>query len=187
MQAITNQPLARLEGMALLLLLATLWGSSYAFIKLGVATIPPVSLIAARTAIAGVLSGTAPFGVLIGQMVKAGLTTDVIINALEQKGLARSLAEPNLVALSGDTASFLAGGEFPVPVPGALGQVSIEYKRYGVGLAFTPTVISDGLLNLKLSTEVSDVDPTRSVTINVGAATIGAAPCRARSCARRSR
>ena len=72
-------------------------------------------------AVAGVLSGTAPFGVIVSKMLAAGIETDVIINALEQKGLARSLAEPNLVALSGDTASFLAGGEYPIPVPGALG------------------------------------------------------------------
>ena len=77
--------------------------------------VSPTATTLSPVAVAGVLSGTAPFGVLVGQMVKAGLTTDVIINALEQKGLARSLAEPNLVALSGDTASFLAGGEFPVP------------------------------------------------------------------------
>ena len=64
------------------------------------------------------------------------------INALEQQGLARSLAEPNLVALSGDTASFLAGGEYPIPVAGTLGQVTVDYKKYGVGLAFTPTVLS---------------------------------------------
>jgi pilus assembly protein CpaC len=117
-------------------------------------------------AVAGVLSGTAPFGVLVGQMVKAGLTTDVIINALEQKGLARSLAEPNLVALSGDTASFLAGGEFPVPVPGGLGTTSIEYKRYGVGLAFTPTVLSDGLINLKIEPEVSQLDSSHPVQVS---------------------
>jgi pilus assembly protein CpaC len=115
--------------------------------------------------VAGVLSGTAPFGVLVGKMIRGGLETDVIINVLEQKGLARSLAEPNLVALSGDTASFLAGGEFPVPVPGALGQVSIEYKRYGVGLAFTPTVLSDGLINLKIEPEVSQLDTSHPVQV----------------------
>jgi pilus assembly protein CpaC len=98
-------------------------------------------------------------------MIKGGFEADVIINALEQKGLARSLAEPNLVALSGDTASFLAGGEYPVPVPGALGQVSIEYKRYGVGLAFTPTVLSDGLINLKIEPEVSQLDTSRPVQV----------------------
>ncbi len=72
------------------------------------------------------------------------LTVDVAVNALEEKGLIRSLAEPNLVALSGDTASFLAGGEFPILVPQSLGTVSIDYKKYGVGLAFTPTVLRDG-------------------------------------------
>ncbi len=124
----------------------------------------PVSSTVVGT-VAGVLSGTAPFGVLVGKMIRGGLEADVIINALEQKGLARSLAEPNLVALSGDTASFLAGGEFPVPVPGGLGQVSIEYKRYGVGLAFTPTVLSDGLINLKIEPEVSQLDTSRSVQV----------------------
>jgi pilus assembly protein CpaC len=115
--------------------------------------------------VAGVLSGTAPFGVMVGKMIAGGLETDVIINALEQKGLARSLAEPNLVALSGDTASFLAGGEYPVPVPGALGQVTIEFKRYGVGLAFTPTVLGDSLINMKIEPEVSQLDISHPVQV----------------------
>jgi pilus assembly protein CpaC len=109
--------------------------------------------------VAGVLSGAAPFGVTVAKMVKGGLDVDLIINALEQKGVARALAEPNLVALSGDTASFLAGGEFPIPVPGGpQGQVTIDYKRFGVGLAFTPTVLSGGLINLKIEPEVSQLD-----------------------------
>ncbi len=115
--------------------------------------------------VAGVLSGTAPFGVWVSKLLLGGVETDVIINALEQKGLARSLAEPNLVALSGDTASFLAGGEFPVPVPGALGQVTIDYKRYGVGLAFTPTVLSSGLINMKIEPEVSQLDHSNPVQV----------------------
>jgi pilus assembly protein CpaC len=122
----------------------------------------PISPIVA----AGVLSGTAPFGFLLGAMNKAGLSVDVAINALEEKGLARSLAEPNLVALSGDTASFLAGGEFPIPVPGQLGTVTIDYKRYGVGLAFTPTVLRDGLINLKIEPEVSELDTSHPITID---------------------
>jgi len=116
-------------------------------------------------AVAGVLSGTAPFGVLVSKMLAGGAEIDLIINALEQKGVARSLAEPNLVALSGDTASFLAGGEYPVPVPGALGQVTIDYKRYGVGLAFTPTVLGGGLINLKIEPEVSQLDISHPVTV----------------------
>ena len=115
--------------------------------------------------VAGVLSGTAPFGVIVSKMLAAGVETDVIINALEQKGVARSLAEPNLVALSGDTASFLAGGEYPIPVPGALGTVTIDYKRFGVGLAFTPTVLSGGLINMKIEPEVSQLDFSHTVTI----------------------
>ena len=90
----------------------------------------PISQIVA----AGVLSGTAPFGFLIGKLISNGLSAEILINALEQKGMARALAEPNLTALSGDTASFLAGGEFPVPVPGTLGQVSIELQALWRGL-----------------------------------------------------
>jgi pilus assembly protein CpaC len=114
---------------------------------------------------AGVLSGGSPFGFMLGRMITGGTTIDMLINALEQKGLARTLAEPNLVALSGDTASFLAGGEYPFPVPGSLGTYSIEWKRYGVMLAFTPTVLKDGVINLKIEPEVSQLDPSNPVTI----------------------
>ena len=65
---------------------------------------------------AGVLSGASPFGFMLGRMLAGGTTIDVLINALEQRGLVRTLAEPNLTTLSGDTASFLAGGEIPIPV-----------------------------------------------------------------------
>jgi pilus assembly protein CpaC len=114
---------------------------------------------------AGVLSGAAPFGFLIGKMLASGIEADILLNALETRGLARELAEPNLVALSGDTANFLAGGEYPIPVPGAFGQISVEYKRYGVGLAFTPTVLGKGLINLKIEPEVSQLDPANSVAV----------------------
>jgi pilus assembly protein CpaC len=114
---------------------------------------------------AGVLSAASPFGFIVGQLLSKGFQADVLVNALETKGLARSLAEPNLVALSGDTANFLAGGEYPIPVPGAFGQISVEYKRYGVSLAFTPTVLSRGLINLKIEPEVSQLDPSNSVAV----------------------
>jgi len=122
--------------------------------------------ITAGMTAAGVLSGTAPFGFLLGSMNRGGLSIDVGINALEQKGLIRSLAEPNLVALSGDTASFLAGGEFPILIPQSLGTVTVEYKKYGVGLAFTPTVLRDGLINLKIEPEVSELDQSHPVQIS---------------------
>jgi pilus assembly protein CpaC len=114
---------------------------------------------------AGVLSGASPFGFAIARIAGGGALTDVAINALEQKGVARSLAEPNLTALSGDTASFLAGGEYPIPVASALGQISVDYKKYGVGLAFTPTVLAHGLINMKIEPEVSSIDYTHPVAI----------------------
>jgi pilus assembly protein CpaC len=120
----------------------------------------------AATVAAGVLSGTSPFGVVMSKILSSGVETDVVVNALEQKGLARLLAEPNLVALSGETASFLAGGEYPVPVPGGtLGQVTIDYKKYGVGLAFTPTVLGGGLINMKIEPEVSQLDTSHPVQL----------------------
>jgi pilus assembly protein CpaC len=117
---------------------------------------------------AGVLSGGLPFGVTVARMISKGITADVFINALEERGLARSLAEPNLVALSGDTASFLAGGEYPIPVAGSLGTVTVDYKRYGVGLAFTPTVLRGGLINIKIEPEVSQFDPSHTVSVGNG-------------------
>jgi len=134
----------------------------------------PISAPASSTSIpageiaAGVLSGGSPFGFMLGRLLAGGTTIDVLINALEERGLARSLAEPNLVALSGDTASFLAGGEYPIPVAGSLQQVTVEYKKYGVGLAFTPTVLRGGLINLKIEPEVSQFDPANKVDLGTG-------------------
>jgi pilus assembly protein CpaC len=88
-----------------------------------------------------------------------------ILTALESSGLAKLLAEPTLVALSGQEAKFLVGGEFPIPMSSGLGTVSVQWKKFGIILNFTPTVIADGALHLKLQTEVSDVDPSRSVTV----------------------
>jgi pilus assembly protein CpaC len=118
----------------------------------------PLSTVVA----AGVLSGSSPFGFLVSQL---GGSLQMEINALEQKGLARSLAEPNLVALSGDTASFLAGGQFPVPQANGLGTVSFAYQPYGVGLSFTPTVLKGSLINLVIKPEVSEIDPAHTVTV----------------------
>ncbi len=111
-------------------------------------------------------SGSAPFGSVVGRLLSGGTTADSIIQALETKGLARRLAEPNLVALSGDTASFLAGGEFPFPVPAGNGDITIKFKKFGVGLSFTPTVLAGGLINLKIEPEVSQLDPSNSLRIN---------------------
>nr|WP_321441183.1 type II and III secretion system protein family protein [uncultured Hyphomonas sp.] len=88
---------------------------------------------------------------------------DIRLRALEEKGIVRTLAEPNLVALSGDTASFLAGGEFPIPVAARNGEITVEFKKFGVGLDFTPTVLGDGLVNLRVRPEVSALDRNNGI------------------------
>lgn len=87
------------------------------------------------------------------------------IDALEENGVIRTLAEPNLVAMSGDTASFLAGGEFPIPIAQDEGQISITFRQFGVSLAFTPTVLDDGIINLKVAPEVSQIDTANAVSV----------------------
>lgn len=112
------------------------------------------------------VSGSLPFGQMIGNLISHGLDVDVLVQALESKGVARRLAEPNLVALSGDKASFLAGGEFPVPISADNGKVTVEFKKFGVGLDFTPTVLDNGLINLQIAPEVSAIDTTTTVEFN---------------------
>jgi pilus assembly protein CpaC len=114
----------------------------------------------------GLLSNSTPFGSFVANILSGGFTADILIDALEERGLARRLAEPNLTALSGDTASFLAGGEFPFPVGTDNGEVKIEFKKFGVGLSFTPTVLAGGLINLEIEPEVSQLDPTTSLRIS---------------------
>lgn len=87
-----------------------------------------------------------------------------VIDALNQEGLLSILAEPNLVALSGETASFIAGGEFPIPISQQDGSISVEFKQFGVKLDFTPTVLADNHISLKVRPEVSQIDSTASVT-----------------------
>jgi len=89
-----------------------------------------------------------------------------MLNAMESSGFAYTLARPSLVALSGQSASFLAGGEFPVPVPNGEGNgISIEYKEYGVRLTLTPTVVGSNRIALKVAPEVSELDFSNGVTI----------------------
>jgi pilus assembly protein CpaC len=106
------------------------------------------------------------FGSAAFALQNGDVALDVILDALEQKGVVTTLAEPNLIALSGDTASFLAGGEFPIPVQQDLDAITIEFKPFGVSLSFTPTVIGNDLVNLELFTEVSDIDPTTAIQVN---------------------
>jgi pilus assembly protein CpaC len=96
-------------------------------------------------------------GAQIGNVSK-GQNIQATVNALEQVGLVHTLAEPNLTAISGESAKFLAGGEFPVPTSrDQLGNVVVTFKQFGVGLAFTPIVLSGGRISLQVSTEVSEL------------------------------
>ena len=95
-----------------------------------------------------------------------GLDVGAAFDLSERNGLVTTLAEPNLTALSGETASFLAGGEFPIPVSQSLGTVSIEYRQYGVSLAFTPTVLADGRISMRVRPEVSQLSSEGAVTLN---------------------
>jgi pilus assembly protein CpaC len=90
---------------------------------------------------------------------------DSTIRILEQHGFIRTLAEPNLLAVSGETASLLAGGEYPIPAPQDEDTITIQYKPFGVSLAFLPVVLDNGRISLKVSTEVSSLSQTNAVSI----------------------
>ncbi len=95
-----------------------------------------------------------------------GLDVLSAIDLGERIGQVTTLANPNLTALSGETGTFLAGGEIPIPVSQGLGAVSVEYKQYGVSLAYTPTVLSDGRISLRVKPEVSQLDASSAVEIS---------------------
>lgn len=113
------------------------------------------------------VTSTSPISGAFNLLVNAG-TRGIFANLslLESNNLARVLAEPTLVALSGQSANFLAGGEIPVPVPQALGATSIVYKPYGIGLTLTPTVLGPQRIALKVAPEASQLDFTHALTIN---------------------
>jgi len=131
----------------------------------------PVSVFSTVGTLLGATT-TGPFGTILANIFNNGRGTslDVMLTALEQQGLVRRLAEPNLIALSGDTARFLAGGEFPVPVPSTstsgVPTIAIQYKKFGVELAFVPTVLSRGVINLRVEPSVSELDFVNTVTIS---------------------
>lgn len=116
---------------------------------------------------------TGQAGIFRQDISLGSLSLQGILNALETKGMARTLAKPTLLALSGERASFLAGGEFPIPVAQSSGGASngaatftVEFKTFGVSLAFTPTVLSDNTINIVVEPEVSEIDPSASLSIN---------------------
>lgn len=125
---------------------------------------------AANFSINGTLGGGVSVG---GSYTGSNTPADILtgsIRAFERVGLVRTLAEPNLTAVSGEAARFLAGGEYPVPVnqDSSNGTVTVEYKPFGVGLAFTPVVLSGGRISLKISTEISELTTQGAFTLSGG-------------------
>ncbi len=117
-----------------------------------------------------VVGAAAPFATVITEIINSAAgKLDVVLSALEGQRVIRKLAEPNLIAMSGETAEFLAGGEFPIPVvsaasAGTLPTVTVVFKEFGVKLNFAPTVLSRGVISLKLYPEVSELDFTNAIT-----------------------
>lgn len=105
-------------------------------------------------------------GVYAGYNDEKGFAINGLVDALADDGLITLLAEPNLVAKSGETATFLAGGEFPIPVPQQNGSIGITFKPYGVSLSFTPTVIGKDRISLQVRPEVSELDKPNGIQLN---------------------
>jgi pilus assembly protein CpaC len=124
----------------------------------------------------GVASGRAPTASGYSQLNGAttitgmgrflGLDLQGALDLAEREGMVTTLSQPNLTALSGETASFLAGGEFPIPLSQGLGTTTIEYKNYGVSLAYTPTVLANGRISIRVRPEVSELSSQGAVTLN---------------------
>lgn len=119
-----------------------------------------------------VTPGTVTFNGLAGKTTLGafghllGLDVGAAFDLAERDGLITTLASPNLTALSGETADFLAGGEYPIPISQGLGTTSIEYKRFGVSLAYTPTVLANGRISIRVRPEVSELSSEGAVTLN---------------------
>jgi pilus assembly protein CpaC len=120
----------------------------------------------------GLVTQASPTANILVQLVNnSGFGLDAMISAMEEQSVARRLAEPNLVALSGQEAMFLAGGEFPVPVaqPGSMGGVpiiTVQWKEYGVRLHFVPTVLNNDVISMRIEPEVSDLDYVNKIEVS---------------------
>lgn len=105
-----------------------------------------------------------------------GDSVTAVLQALERNGVLRTLAEPNLTAISGETANFLAGGEFPIPVAADNGETKIEFKPFGIGLAFTPVVLDAKRISLKIATEVSDITDRGAISVPITSTAVVSIP-----------
>ncbi|HEX8231776.1 MAG TPA: type II and III secretion system protein family protein [Caulobacteraceae bacterium] len=113
----------------------------------------------------GLISGQAPQTAISVGAGFGGVTLEAGIRALEERGVLRTLAQPNLIAMSGQEASFLAGGEFPYPIPQQNGQIAIEFKPFGVKLNITPVIQASGQIQLKVAPEVSQLDNRQKIRL----------------------
>lgn len=116
------------------------------------------------TSLSGFGSGSA-FGQVGAGVTGGRVNANALLNALQSEGLVTTLAEPNLTTISGETARFNAGGEVPIPVPQSLGVTTIQYKRYGVQLAFTPVLLPGGRIALRVQPEVSEISFANSISV----------------------
>lgn len=138
----------------------------------GLATTKPIPLFGKSVQLSGATSSTnglidASTGAIYGAASFTGIGSLVTnLNLLENQGLIRTLVEPNLTAVSGETATMLAGGELPIPVSQVNGAISVEFKPYGVLMGFTPTVLDAGHLSLKMNTEVSAIDKANATALS---------------------
>jgi pilus assembly protein CpaC len=141
-------------------------GRGAAALTLPIAAKPAVGATPAVAAQPGAfvqLSGATTFA---GMTKFLGMDVGAAFDLAERDGLITTLANPNLTALSGETADFLAGGEYPIPISQGLGSTSIEYKRFGVSLSYTPTVLANGRISLRVRPEVSELSSEGAVTLN---------------------
>ncbi len=106
-----------------------------------------------------------PAGNIFGKVHSGSFDLNLLIDAMAEDGLVSVLAEPNLTALSGETASFLAGGEFPIPVPQGDGRITIEFKKFGVSLDFTPTSVNGDRISMHVRPEVSQLSNNGAIQI----------------------
>jgi pilus assembly protein CpaC len=137
-------------------------------------TNPQVTVLTGDSLVNTAATALNSFGAASLMWKLGGGNLSLLFDALETKGLVKTLAEPTLVTMSGDTANFLAGGEFPIPISqsnsagtGTLPTITVEFKSFGISLAFTPTILQDGLINLVVNPEVSSIDPTTSIKLGL--------------------
>jgi len=133
-------------------------------------TTPPVTVLTGDAFFGNARTLQSTFGLTNFFFNLGGGDVQLLFDALEQKGLVKTLAEPTLTTMSGDTANFLAGGEFPIPIAqqssgSGVPTITVEFKPFGISLAFTPTILQDGLINMVVNPEVSSIDPNTSITL----------------------